>query len=139
MVYGRGSIQQLPELMSLLEARKAFIVTGHSLYTKTDVLAKLESILGDKHVKTFSKIGQHSPIQAIHEAVEEAKLIGPDVIISVGGGSPIDAAKGSHIFFFAFIIVIIHTLQEANGGSFIPQIAIPTTLSVAGMFTVFLG
>ena|ERR1700738_1656740 len=94
VVYGRGSIQQLPELLETLSARKAYIVTGSSLQTKTPVIKEIEAILGDKHIKTFSKIGQHAPIQAIRDAADEAKKAGVDVFISVGGGSPIDSVKG---------------------------------------------
>lgn len=94
VVYGRGSIQQLPGLLDSLKAKKAYIVTGSSLQHKTPVIKQIEMILGDKHVKTFSKIGQHAPIQAIQEAAEEAKSVGVDVFISVGGGSPIDSVKG---------------------------------------------
>jgi len=58
------------------------------------VIKQIESILGDKHVQTFSKIAQHAPVQAIKEAAEQAKSTGVDVFISVGGGSPIDSVKG---------------------------------------------
>ena len=94
MVYGQGSIKRLPELVDQLNAKKAFIVTGQSLQNKTPVIEDIETLLGDKHVKTFSKISQHAPIQEIKDAAEEAKMEGVDVFISVGGGSPIDAAKG---------------------------------------------
>jgi alcohol dehydrogenase class IV len=45
---------------------------------------------------------------------------GSDIIISVGGGSPIDASKA-----------MIHYHQQQQGGKFMKQIAIPTTLSAA--------
>ena len=94
MVYGRGSVKRLPELLDSLNAKKAFIVTGSSLQTKTPVIKNIENLLGDKHIKTFSHISQHAPIQAIKDAAEEAKQAGVDVFISVGGGSPIDSVKG---------------------------------------------
>lgn len=105
VVYGRGSIQRLPELLDSLKARKAFIVTGSSLRNKTPVIKNIEAVLGDKHIKTFSKIGQHAPIQAIREAVDQAKQAGVDVFISVGGGSPIDSVKG----------VLYHLFQYSEG------------------------
>jgi alcohol dehydrogenase class IV len=43
-----------------------------------------------------------------------------DIILSVGGGSPIDAAK--EIAFF---------LHQEESGRWIPSIAVPTTLSAA--------
>ena len=97
VVYGRGSIQQLPGLLDSLKAKKAYKVTGSSLRHKTPVIKEIETILADKHVKTFSKIGQHAPIQAIREAAEEAKYRGVDAFISVGGGSPIDSVKGIRV------------------------------------------
>lgn len=96
-MYGRGSIKKLPELLDSLNAKKAFIVTGSSLQNKTPVIKNIESILGEKHIKTFSHISQHAPIKAIREAAEEARQAGVDVFISVGGGSPIDSVKGMHV------------------------------------------
>lgn len=87
-------MKRLPELLDSLNAKKAFIVTGSSLQTKTPVIKNIENLLGDKHIKTFSHISQHAPIQAIKDAAEEAKQAGVDVFISVGGGSPIDSVKG---------------------------------------------
>lgn len=95
MIYGRGSIEQLPSILNDLKVCKAFIVTGNSLYTKTPVIKHIEALLGDKHIKTFSKISQHAPVKAIREAAQEAKEEGVDVFISVGGGSPIDSVKGT--------------------------------------------
>jgi alcohol dehydrogenase class IV len=94
VVYGRGVIQSLPSLLSELGCNKAFIVTGTSLQSKTPVIKQIEGILGDKCVRTYSKIAQHAPVSAIKEAVEDAKQCGVDVFISVGGGSPIDSVKG---------------------------------------------
>ena len=134
VVYGRGSIQQLPGLLDSLKAKRAFIVTGTSLQQKTLVIKKVESILGDKHIKTFSKIAQHAPFQAIRDAAREAMEAGVDAFISVGGGSPIDSVKGTTSIQFELIEAIIHILQK-DSGQFLPHIAIPTTLSVAGMHT----
>jgi alcohol dehydrogenase class IV len=133
VVYGRGTTSRLPELLESLNASKAFIVTGSSLQTKTPVISQIEAILGDKHVATFSKIGQHAPVEAIREAADQAATAGVDVFISVGGGSPIDSVKGMELGRVVLTVVIIHTLQNKSGGSFIPHIAIPTTLSVAGI------
>jgi alcohol dehydrogenase class IV len=136
--YGPGSIATaLPILLNTLEVSKAFIVTGNSLYTKvrlvypipavshasqTDVVKRVEGILREQncYAGTFYDIGQHSPIAGIRAGVEAFKKSGADIIVSVGGGSPIDASKA--ISFF---------LHEELGGEFLRQIAIPTTLSAA--------
>jgi 3-oxoacid CoA-transferase len=62
---------------------------------------------------------RHRPIQDIREATALMTESGCDVLISVGGGSPIDSAKA-----------IAYNIHEQTG-KWIPSIAVPTTLSVA--------
>jgi len=69
---------------------------------------------------TFSEIGQHSPIAGIKKGVQVVKDLDADTIVSVGGGSPIDASK-----------LISHFLKEERGGPTLTHVAIPTTLSAA--------
>jgi alcohol dehydrogenase class IV len=142
--YGPGSVSTaLPKLLDTLGASKALVVTGNSLYTKvcltipgitpsywphffhttqTDVVKKVEGILREqnRYAATFYNIGEHSPISGIRAGADEFKKSGADIIVSVGGGSPIDASKA-----------IIYFLHEQLGGEFLRQIAIPTTLSAA--------
>jgi alcohol dehydrogenase class IV len=137
--YGPGSVvTALPKLLDSLGGSKALVVTGNSLYTKvrftypfpralahmvqTDVVKKVEGILREqnRYAATFRDIGEHSPISGIRAGIEAFKASGADIIVSVGGGSPIDASKA--ILFF---------LHEERGGEFLRQIAIPTTLSAA--------
>ncbi|ENH99351.1 hypothetical protein COCC4DRAFT_85213 [Bipolaris maydis ATCC 48331] len=119
MIYGNGTSNQLVDVIKELGATKAFIITGRSLYEKTPVIKNIEQTLGAAHGGTFSKIGQHAPIQDIKEATSLMAKSGCDVLVSIGGGSPIDSAKA--------IAYYIH--QET--GKWIPSIAVPTTLSVA--------
>ncbi|EUC31229.1 hypothetical protein COCCADRAFT_101797 [Bipolaris zeicola 26-R-13] len=119
MIYGNGTSNQLLDVITELGATKAFIITGRSLYEKTPVIKNIEKTLGSAHGGTFSKIGQHAPIQDIKEATSLMVRSGCDALVSIGGGSPIDSAKA--------IAYNIH--QET--GKWIPSIAVPTTLSVA--------
>lgn len=72
------------------------------------------------YAATFYEIGQHAPVAGIHNGLRMFKETGADVIVSVGGGSPVDAAKA-----------ILYFSQQETGGEFLRQIAIPTTLSAA--------
>jgi len=121
--YGPGSLKTaLPKLLDALKVKKALVVTGKSLYHKTDVVKKVESVLKERgaHGGTFYEIGEHSPIAGIKNGIKAFQDAGADVIVSVGGGSPIDASKA-----------IIYTIQQEAGGAYYRQIAIPTTLSAA--------
>ncbi|KAF6762970.1 alcohol dehydrogenase IV [Ephemerocybe angulata] len=72
------------------------------------------------HGATFYGIGEHTPIAGIREGIRIFKENGCDVIVSVGGGSPIDGSKA-----------ILYSIQLETGGATLKQIAIPTTLSAA--------
>jgi alcohol dehydrogenase class IV len=78
----------------------------------------------DAHAGTFSEIGQHAPIAGIRAGLEAFKSSGADIIVAVGGGSPVDASKA-----------ILYYLHEESGAGpkegWRHQIAIPTTLSAA--------
>src|SRR5262245_1986285 len=127
VIYGAGSLAQVPKELERLGKERAFIVTGKSMATKTNLVRKLETMLEDKWVGTYSGCQQHVPSGNIKEASARAREAQADLIISFGGGSPIDAAK----------IVALELLGNQPQDA-IPQIAISTTLS-AGEFTPFAG
>ncbi|KAJ7767391.1 iron-containing alcohol dehydrogenase [Mycena maculata] len=122
--YGPGcAATALPKLIQALGVKKGLIVTGRSLYTKTDVVAKIEEILKahDAYAGVFTNIGEHTPVAGINECIKVFQDSGADFIVAVGGGSPIDGSKA-----------IRYRIQEQTGAAAPPlQIAIPTTLSAA--------
>ena len=85
-------------------------------------MKQVEAILRARNAygATLHEIGQHSPIAGIRKGIQLMKDSGADIIVSVGGGSPIDASKA-----------ILYNLQKETGGPTLRQIAIPTTLSAA--------
>lgn len=121
--YGPGSVTTaLPELLDRLGVTKALVVTGRTLYQKTEVVKRVENILKqrDAYGATFYEIGEHTPIAGIRAGIKIFKEHGCDVIVAVGGGSPVDGSKA-----------ILWNIQQETGGDAKPQIAIPTTLSAA--------
>lgn len=89
---------------------------------QTDVVKQVEAVLRkhDSYAGVFYEIGQHAPVAGIRKGVQAFKDTGADVIVAVGGGSPIDASKA-----------ILYYVQQERGGLTPRQIAIPTTLSAA--------
>lgn len=85
-------------------------------------MRRVENILKghDAWGATFFEIGEHTPIAGIRNGIAKYKEVGCDFIVSVGGGSPVDASKA-----------ILYNIQLELGGKTPPQVAIPTTLSAA--------
>lgn len=104
------------------------------IWFQTDVVRKIEAVLAQyqtgAHAGTFTEIGEHAPVSGIEaglRAIDETSSPGEkvDVLVSVGGGSPIDAAKA---------IVFKHRERvraSDPSAKALPTIAIPTTLSAA--------
>lgn len=90
---------------------------------QTDVVSRVESVLAqhNAHAGTFSSISEHAPIAGILAGASLFLSSHADIIVSVGGGSPIDASKA-----------ILHTVRERTGAKdLLKQVAVPTTLSAA--------
>ncbi len=120
VVFGAGSLARLADEVRRVGGQRVFLITGNSLATQSDVVTRVEQALGSLHVGTFSSIRQHSPKGDVAQAAEQARNLKADVLVSVGGGSPIDATKA-----------VVQALVQDNGSILLPHIAIPTTLSAA--------
>ncbi len=108
--FGVGSLEKLEE-----EARskdRAFVVTGRTLNKETDLVRRVEGLLGGKHAGTFDGMSQHTPGSAVEKAASQAE--GADLLVSVGGGSVVDGTKAVAVRL-----------------GYPDQIAVPTTLSGA--------
>lgn len=117
--FGPGSLNGLADEVVRLEGSRVLVITGQSLAVQTDVITRVVQALGSLHVGTFTRIRQHTPQSDVAGAVEYARALKADILVSVGGGSPIDATK-------AVAIALSH-----ERGVFPVHIAIPTTLSAA--------
>ena len=91
--YGPGSLEALSEEVERLGGTKVFLLASNTLATKTDVIDRVERNLGTKAVGVYHHVTQHVHRESVLEATEQARRAGADFIVSVGGGSPIDAGK----------------------------------------------
>jgi 3-oxoacid CoA-transferase len=119
IIFGAGSLSRLAEEVKRLGGQRVLLITGQSLATKTDIVERVKTALGELYAGTFSSIRQHSPESDIAEAAAQVRALKADLLVSVGGGSPIDAAK------------VVGRMLKPELGRMLPHIAIPTTLSAA--------
>ena len=84
----------LSELGNELNKKKAFIVTDSFLYANgyTSVIEKKLDEMGIMHT-TFSEVAPDPTLACAKAGAKLMESFKPDVIIAVGGGSPMDAAK----------------------------------------------
>ncbi len=94
IVLGPGCVDLLSSHIARIGARRAFLVTGPSLDAGA-VGRRVRNGLGSMLVGTYAKARPHVPTESADEVAREARSLGADVLIGVGGGSPIGTAKAA--------------------------------------------
>lgn len=97
IVIGSGAIEHVKNIA----ARKAFIVTGGKSMIASGVIAKLEKLLGEIGCQTqvYSGIKKNPDTGDVLGGLSKMREYQPDLLIAVGGGSPMDAAKVMAIMY----------------------------------------
>ena len=133
--WGAGCVrEQLDPELRRLGARRVLLVTTRSAVEDAQLAPAVEALLGER-VAARVVIGQHAPVGALVEAVSLARASSIDALVSLGGGSPIDAAKAIAFSLATSVDLRLPDAQargkNASLTGLLPHLALPTTLSVA--------
>ena len=143
-----GSIAYLEKMPNI---ERAFIVTDPGM-VKLGYVDKILYHLRNRqhyvHSEIFSEVESDPSFDTIMRGVEAMKNFKPDVIIALGGGSPIDAAKGMWLFYehpeadpeglkLKFMDIRKRTYKFPKLGEKCQMVAIPTTSGTGSEVTSF--
>lgn len=93
VVYGPGSLQQLPRILSELAAHRILLVTGRRSFTDTGAADLLPALERDREVMRWSDFAPDVDSRELERGVGLAADHRPDTIVAIGGGSVLDMAK----------------------------------------------
>jgi len=135
--FGKNCIEKNSSEFLLL-GKKALIVTGKSSSEKNGSLSDVKKSLEIVSIPYahYNKIEPNPSTDDVREAALFAKNAGADFIIGIGGGSPLDAAKG-------IAILAVNDIDDETlfGGVFknrpLPIAAIPTTAGTGSEVTPY--
>lgn len=98
LYFGKNAIDELKNLKGY---KKAIIVTGGSSMKKNGFLKQTEDALkaAGMEVELFEGVEPDPSVETVYKGAEAMRKFEPDVIVSIGGGSPIDAAKAMWVFY----------------------------------------
>jgi acyl-CoA reductase-like NAD-dependent aldehyde dehydrogenase/alcohol dehydrogenase class IV len=123
---GHGSLSHISKVITDLGCRRALIITDTGV-NKAGLAELAKSALSDFCVGIYDKIPSDPDLESVDVATDYAREVKADCIVSVGGGSVIDAAKGVCVTLKNGGNINDHmTLLTLNGPQ-TPHIAIPTT------------
>jgi len=134
--FGVGKIKILPEIVRERGAQRPLIVTDPGI-VKAGILSIVESLLSDvvSEYKVFQEVEANPKDSNVEKGAKLAKDFGTDLIIAVGGGSPIDCAKAISI-----LVTLGGRARDYEGQNhfsvpLVPLIAIPTTAGTGSEVT----
>jgi alcohol dehydrogenase class IV len=142
LVFGRHSVTQLGDIAHRLHAKRVLVVTDATL-AKVGIVDQVVTSLAASGttVDVFTGCLPEPPVEVILQAATAARQFRPDVLVGLGGGSNMDAAK-------LVAVLLAHGGEPADWvgdsrvpGPVFPLICVPTTagtgseVSAAAVFT----
>ncbi|WP_312648330.1 iron-containing alcohol dehydrogenase [Aminipila sp.] len=138
LYHGSGCLSELKNL----QGKKAFLVVGGGSMKRFGFLDQAVGYLKEAGMKVelFENVEPDPSVDTVMKGAEAMKKFQPDWIISMGGGSPIDAAKAMWAFYeypdttFEDLIIPFNFPQLRTKARFC---AIPSTSGTATEVTAF--
>lgn len=136
--FGANALDHLKDV----KGTKAMLVIGSERLIKDGTVPKIQNLLKEAKIETtvFTGVENDPSVSTVKKGVEMMNSFKPDLIIGIGGGSPIDAAKAMWIFYE----YPNFTFEEAAKPFNLPElrqkakfIAIPTTSGTGSEVTSF--
>jgi len=90
---GENALDKLPEELARRRANRAFIVCGRTVSRKTPLIERMRTRLGDRLAGVFDEIDKDTTLSSVLRATEAAREARADLVIGVGAGSAIQAAR----------------------------------------------
>ena len=137
--FGRGSRVELANEVKTRGFNKVLVVTDQTLLD-CGVAGKVISVLEEAGIAydVYADVKPNPTVRNVQEGVNKCREVGADVIVTVGGGSAMDTAKGISIIMTnpdRYDVVSLNGLSNTiNKG--MPVIALPTTHGTAAEVTI---
>ncbi|WP_027626674.1 iron-containing alcohol dehydrogenase [Clostridium lundense] len=137
--YGKGSL----EVLKNIKGKKAVIVIGGGSMKRFGFLDRVEAYLKEAGIETklIEGVEPDPSVETVMNGAQVMREFEPDWIVSIGGGSPIDAAKAMWLFYehpeFTFKEAAEKVLALPELRNKAKFIAIPSTSGTATEVTAF--
>ncbi len=96
VVTGAGALDTLGEL----EFTRAMIVTGGQSMFRNGTIDRAQELLGRRgEVSVYSGVGANPTRDEVEKGLAAMRAFAPDLVVAIGGGSAIDAAKAMVLFY----------------------------------------
>ncbi|MCL1800616.1 MAG: lactaldehyde reductase [Promicromonosporaceae bacterium] len=137
--FGPGAITHIPEEIARRAFHKVFVVTDQHL-VQAGVAKKVTDLLDTNHIPyaMFDDVVANPTIENVQAGVAAFDAAQADVIVAIGGGSPLDTAKAIGIIASNREFADVRSLEGVapTKRPAVPIIAVPTTAGTASETTI---
>ena len=136
IIFGRGRVRDIASAIPA-EARRIMIVTDRIVAERTPALAAVRRGLEGREVRVFDRVEENPSVATVEAGAREALDFGASFVIGLGGGSPLDAAKGIALLARNSGPLQPYLQGKALGQDPLPLIAVPTTSGTGSEVTPY--
>lgn len=136
IIFGMGSLAQLPELLIESGSNHVFLISDGGL-AKLGVVEKIESIIQNSRITCTTYLGvlPNPTVSIVDEATALYTQCGATSIVALGGGSSMDVAKAVGVLANYGGSITQYEGNFKVPGPIVPMIAIPTTAGTGSEVT----
>lgn len=136
IIFGMGSLAQLPELLIESSSNHVFLISDGGL-AKLGVVEKIESIIQNSGITCTTYLGvlPNPTVSIVDEATALYTQCGATSIVALGGGSSMDVAKAVGVLANYGGSITQYEGNFKVPGPIVPMIAIPTTAGTGSEVT----
>lgn len=136
VVYGQNSLEKIDEF---IKGRKTLLVTSQG-FVRRGLINKINSYT-DNVVKVISNVKSHPEFKDLEQIYNYARKTHFELILAIGGGSVIDAAKFISVynenFDYRFVEGLARGTAPKSGYNLCPIISVPTTAGTGSEITPY--
>jgi alcohol dehydrogenase class IV len=90
---GQGALDKLPGEIERARARRVFVVCGRTVSRSTPLIGRIHTLLGERLAGVFDEIAKDTTLDSVLRAAEATRAAQADLVIGVGAGSVLQAAR----------------------------------------------
>ncbi len=138
VLYKAGLAAEIGTEVQRLGAKRALIVADKGV-TAAGLLTMVDQGLSEsiEVVGIFDDVPANSSVQVVEQGAALAQELGADLLVAVGGGSPIDTAKCMRILMTLGGSLLDYQGYNLLEQRLVPMVAIPTTAGTGSEVTPF--
>lgn len=144
VIFGKPAAEAVADEATRRASKRVFLVASKTLSRSTSVVERIQKGLGGRAVGLFDETVAHVPRETVLALADKVRAASPDLIVTIGGGTPIDTVKVMLVALAENIESVeafdnYHIKVSPGGKLTVPrvrsvpvrQIIVPTTLSGA--------